>query len=321
MADFVSKAEEFWKHSKVLAWILVLTAMGAVLFATYWSPSPGVSIGLLACAAGIMSVRPEMHFYEKLAWILVLISFTILEVRAIVKSDQENFANLINQNSKFKETNDSLFWLYILSQSQFTDTMKQFSQTNKKESGHFESLLKQDQVLFEHERQLAESLNGTLVPGNEPTPKNSCGPVPHGSVILVLGNEAQHNASIVGSFPHTVLAWRHMSTAPIVSLDRSPTGNIAVMLDLRSADGRIIARMNKDGFVVNRNNYLEMKRDKSSLKIIDEFGSEVLNVQYLNSEAIAVSGQNIGLPSGVSGICIAGLPNVPDFAIDPIRQQ
>ncbi len=54
--------------------------------------------------------------------------------------------------------------------------------------------------------------------------------------------------------------------------------------------------MDKEGFVVNRNNFLEVKRNKSSLKIIDEYGNEVLKVRYLNPSAISVSGPHIGLP-------------------------
>lgn len=123
----------------------------------------------------------------------------------------------------------------------------------------------------------------------------------------MLGDESQHNAALITTFPHTVIEVEHDKVkTPVLSLARSQSGVITVLLDMRSKDGRIIARMDKDGFVVNRNNFLEMKKDKSSLKIIDEYGSEVLKVRYLNPSAISVSGSHIGLPQGMTYFCSSG---------------
>jgi hypothetical protein len=318
MVDFVAWIEDTWKTSSVLAWVLVLLGFGAVVLTFFFPQSPGVSIGLLACAAGIMSLRPDMHIYEKMAWIVVLISFTVWEIRAINKSDNENLLTLMNQNSQFKQTQTALFWAYELDREGFGSTMNEFSRTNSQEGRRFDALVREDHELYEHEEKLAESLNGSLIPGKEPTPKTSCGDIPAGGALLTLGSEDQHNGSIVTKFPHIVLASRRNGVdSPVVTLDRDIKGTIFVLLDIRSRDGRIIARMDSDGFVVNRNAYLEMKKDKNSLKITDEYGAEVLNVRYLNRSAISVSGVGIGLPKGMSYICSQGAgPGKSDYLLD-----
>lgn len=61
-----------------------------------------------------------------------------------------------------------------------------------------------------------------------------------------------------------------------------------MLLDIRDSDRKIIARLNEDGFVVNRNKLLQLKRDKSHLKVIDEYGDSVLDVDYMNSKTIRI---------------------------------
>jgi hypothetical protein len=58
-------------------------------WALYKVFDPGIAIGMLATAAGIMSLRPTMHFREKLGWIAILIALTTAEVRSIHKSERE----------------------------------------------------------------------------------------------------------------------------------------------------------------------------------------------------------------------------------------
>jgi hypothetical protein len=62
-------------------------------------------------------------------------------------------------------------------------------------------------------------------------------------------------------------------------------------VDIRSSDGKIIARLDGNGFVVNEHNSLAMKRvDLSSLIVEDEYGREVLNARYLNPHAFRLTG-------------------------------
>jgi hypothetical protein len=316
LSSKVSRLEEFWNNNLILACVLILMGMGAALYAARIPQSPGFNIGLLACTAGVMSLRPQMHFPENVMWVIVLVSFTYLEVRSINQSDQENMNKLIVQNQQFKETHDALFSLYFNSVQEFYQTMSEFSQTNSREEKRFNALVGQDERLFAHEQQLAESLNGTLLPSNEPMPSVSCGVVPPRGALLLLGDGAQANALIINSFPHTVVGIMRSGSPiiPVMSLDRSPNGALSVLLDVRSRDGKIIVRLNRDGFVVNRNNYLEMKRDRSHLLVIDEYGSEVLRVQYRNPKVISVSGGILGSIPNATGNCSSAVGDA-DFTM------
>ncbi len=56
----------------------------------------------------------------------------------------------------------------------------------------------------------------------------------------MLGDDTQHNAALVTRFPHTVLEFVHDKVKiPMLSLDRSPSGTLTVLLDIRSGDGKI----------------------------------------------------------------------------------
>src|SRR5271156_4821805 len=85
-----SVLERVWKNSRVVAWVLVLAGMGIAYWTASHPQSPGFAIGILAAVAGVMSLRPEMHFAEKLAWIGLLVAFTVLEVHAIKVGDKKN---------------------------------------------------------------------------------------------------------------------------------------------------------------------------------------------------------------------------------------
>jgi hypothetical protein len=86
------------------------------------------------------------------------------------------------------------------------------------------------------------------------------------------------------------------SRGPILSIKRNSADSIAVIFDLRSPDGKIIARMDSNGYVVNRNNTLEIQKNDHELKVIDLFGQEVLDVKYLNRHALSIQGQALNFP-------------------------
>jgi hypothetical protein len=123
MGNLTSHFEELWKNSQTISWGLVISAMCLALWATYYPQAPGISIGMLGLVAGIMSLRPEMHVYEKMAWILILIAFAVLEVRAIHKTDEDNRQTRDAQNQKFDLIANGITDSYHLSQQQFAATM------------------------------------------------------------------------------------------------------------------------------------------------------------------------------------------------------
>jgi hypothetical protein len=123
---------------------------------------------------------------------------------------------------------------------------------------------------------------------------------------------SDRNTVLVTQFPRTVVAIKDVG--PAITLDRSDDGSISVEMDIRSKDRRIIARLDKNGFVVNRNNFLEMRKDKSNRVVTDEYGAEVLNAHYLNRNAFVLKGvltypdRNpipIKLGPRMSGVCLA----------------
>lgn len=94
--------ERFWNSNAYVAWLLVALGAALATWAAYSPKSPGVSVGLLALAAGIVSVRPKMHPSERFAWVAVLIALTYMEVNAIRRSDDYNRRIQERQNAEFQ---------------------------------------------------------------------------------------------------------------------------------------------------------------------------------------------------------------------------
>ena len=85
-ADNRSKLEVIWDDKSLVAWVLVVAGIVSAVWA-HCHPIPGVSIGFFALMAGIVSLRPRMHFAEKVAWVLLLATFAAFEVHALTETD------------------------------------------------------------------------------------------------------------------------------------------------------------------------------------------------------------------------------------------
>lgn len=130
-------------------------------------------------------------------------------------------------------------------------------------------------------------LGGILKPASDPTPAICKGLVGKNEVLLIYGSHG--NGAVVQEFPHVVL--RSLSMGDVISLDRLQDGSIAVLMDVKDPDGKVIARLDRNGFIVNANKVLSMDRpDKSTLIVTDEYGMKTLNIRYLNSQAIKIEG-------------------------------
>jgi len=121
----IARIELFWDKNPYCGLALILV-VGAVAVYTGFRPttSPGISIGLLAFAAGVMSVRPKMHFPEKSAWIIILVAFTYQEVRDIRRTDADNVATRNSQNAAFGVIVDDLKTSIQNSKDQYSATVK-----------------------------------------------------------------------------------------------------------------------------------------------------------------------------------------------------
>jgi hypothetical protein len=126
-------------------------------------------------------------------------------------------------------------------------------------------------------------MGGILVPANDPDPIGGQCTIGEDEVGLYLGNYSAKTAR----FPVTAV---QVGGKPLVVLDRNQDGSIALSVDVLSDDGRVIVRIDKNGFTVNPNNYLAVKRlDRSSLVITDQYGMEVLNARFVNKKAFQLS--------------------------------
>jgi hypothetical protein len=136
---------------------------------------------------------------------------------------------------------------------------------------------------------LAKELNlnhGWLVAANDPDPKeNPCiAPLVPKEVLKI------HLGSIMAfgsNFPYAILA---VDGKKELFVDRDAKNRIAISLDIRSADERIITAIENGHFTVNQNNSLDMQHpDRSTLIVRDQYKKEVLNVRYKNKANLELS--------------------------------
>ena len=292
--------------------VFLLLQIGFVLLAWGWFPQerlplPGYSVAVIAVVAAIMSIHGEMKGWQKAIWLLIIGAFLIVELRAI-KQDHEDSKKqasddrktqdtafkvvLDKENKDFAATAGGLAGAYTLSQNQFNATMKQFSATNRDESVRFNALVEEDKKLFAHEEDIAESLSGTLSPGNEPIPPDvkACGGengegIREGDIVLLYDDRK----ILITNQPLPLVVVGSRSKGPLLTLNRSPDGNIFPTGDVRGLDNKIIVRLNSQGYVVNHSGFLEVTKDKHTLTVVDDYGIEIFKVQYLNPRMISIS--------------------------------
>ncbi len=127
--------------------------------------------------------------------------------------------------------------------------------------------------------------SGTLIPTNEPTPKTDayCLRIPPNPFGIYYGDSVAY----FDGQPATIV---EISKIPLLKVTKNDN-EIRISAKLFDEDGKIVAEITDNEFSINRNNFFEKKRpDRSSLIVRDQKGVEVLNVRYVNSSAIKVSG-------------------------------
>jgi hypothetical protein len=110
---------------------------------------------------------------------------------------------------------------------------------------------------------------------------------PQGTQAIYFGG----SVFAASKFPLIALA---VAGKPTLILDKNSDGRIAITTWVFDDEPspRIIAKIVKNKFTVNRNNVESMKlsSDKSNLIVLDQHDTEVLNVKYLNKDAITMTG-------------------------------
>jgi hypothetical protein len=135
---------------------------------------------------------------------------------------------------------------------------------------------------------LAEELNGLLVPSDEPDPPlpSSCSrlrPVPLDALRVYLGG----NAGFTTSDEITVL---NVKGIDLLYLRKTSKG-LAVRAKTFSEDGKVIAEIVDSRFYVNPNNSFRMEKpDNHSIVVYDLQDRKVMDIRYINSHSVRVLG-------------------------------
>src|SRR3990172_385969 len=290
---FVQRIKEYLEPlARPIHLVCLIAAIG---IAGYWFihvPPPGYAVAILGVVAIAMAVNESMHPGEKVVWMIIVFALLIVELRAIDKDRQENQRQqseiLAEETRNFKaiiEGSEKNFRDILTNQQEsHISTMRVLVDSQRKQGIEFEKMLTKQEHIIKRQEKLAESLSGELVPASDPIPPNGCRNLKDDDVIILLGT----NAVVTKRFPHTILQINEQS---VVSIDRTESGSLALLLDIRGNDNKIITRLNKSGFVVNRNNTLQLIRpDKNTIIIEDEYGEEVLNARFLNPKAFRING-------------------------------
>jgi hypothetical protein len=302
------KAEKAWKHWAV-GWIFFLLFSCLIVFWLKHIPTVGKSIGVLAAVAAVMAALMEnLKALAKVAWIVLLFGFVWVEMKAIDKdkiettkaltdsfksvSDeaQRNLGSILeDEHQHFKSVSDD-------QRVSFSVMMGKLGNQQRQQNREFSAILDQQQALFQRQQEFSEFLSGKLLPASEDAPSiEVCRPRLPGmpiafpnknTVFIFLGTHG--NVGYTSEFPKTILS---IDGHDVVSVDRTLAGSLVVSIDIRDTAGRIIAKLNKDGFIVSKDYDLYLLRpDKSTLIVDDVYGNQMLKAHFINPTAFSVEG-------------------------------
>jgi len=121
-----------------------------------------------------------------------------------------------------------------------------------------------------------------LVAAALPPPVSSNCPIPKGAVALYLGN----TVSVITAFPHVVF---RVHGHDVFVIDRNSSG---VLVSVRVFDdvGNAVARLERNTFeAMNSASHVE-RPSPSNLTVYDDRNTRVLDVQFLNPQAMKITG-------------------------------
>jgi len=134
-----------------------------------------------------------------------------------------------------------------------------------------------------------ESLDGVLVPANDPYPDDISCAVPTGSLALIYGDSVIYADNNHLSILSVDTAQSHKE---LLSLERDKNGDVFLNADVRTADDRLVVSISKNHFEVNQNNVMDShapRPDRSTINLKDQYG-HVLEIRYINRHAVRLVG-------------------------------
>ncbi len=323
MPDVSEAAARIWK---ILGWISVLGFLAVGVRWFFHIPSTGKGGVLLAVGATLMPLFWErVCVINRMFWVAMLFVLLAVEYRAIDKdqadaiSRQQDALQKIGQGFTNLLTAQQTSFGSLINQSQtnfnslmrnerddFDKMLKNNLAAQRQENANFSALVSQQKDLLNKQEELYDFTSNKLLPASDPMPANRCGSGLPDDVFVFLGTHS--NTMITNKFPHTVLM---IGDHNVISIDRGGTGSLVIYVDMKDASGKIIARLNGDGFIVGKNYELYLLRpDKNTVIIDDGFGSHVLKARFLNPRAFSVEGTAIYGDksfqlemSGFTGLC------------------
>ncbi len=156
-------------------------------------------------------------------------------------------------------------------------------------------------VYYEQEQQELSLAYGKLYPIDEPVPNDACSEFNEEFLRVFLG-------PIVGvsvSYPRTIIRIRKND---ILSFEKNSDGSISVSLDIKNSDGKLIVRIRNGEFKVSELYSFDIKRpDRSRLKIFDDKGTAVLDLDFFNPRAMKISMLTDGLETSKDGLYMDGM--------------
>jgi hypothetical protein len=308
---------------RILGWVAVAGFLGVGFWWLYHVPTAGKGGLVLAVGATLMPLFwDKVAVLGKMAWVAMLFVLLAVEYRAIDKEHQESAEA---QQENLREIGNGFEGVLSSEQTNFSSLIKtsqeNFSKLIEGEQRHFESiltgsltaqrqerqdftaLLAKEQELFTRQEELYEYSRGQLLPADDPIP-TTCDPLTPDEFLVQMGNSAY----VTNTFPYSILV---VGGKQIITIDKSTNGTLLLSLDLRLEDGRIIAKIDRDGStIVNPFTGAIVSRDKHTLIVEDQYGKDLVNARYLNKKAFRISGViprrggDIKLPLPFLGGCI-----------------
>jgi hypothetical protein len=121
-----------------------------------------------------------------------------------------------------------------------------------------------------------------LVAAALPQPVSSNCPIPKNAVALYLGNRV----SVVTEFPHVVFRVRDVD---VFRIDRDSSG-LLISFRVFSDSGTLVARLDRNTFTAANSAPHVERPDPSNLVVFDDRDTKVLDLRFLNPQAIQMTG-------------------------------
>jgi hypothetical protein len=131
-----------------------------------------------------------------------------------------------------------------------------------------------------------ERMKDVLLPAADPTPEipAHCRRIPEGALLVFYGD----SLSFATRFPFHLFSVNGLS---LLSIDKRPDGALSINALVKARDGRVIASISDNEFVINKNSILDFSRpDRSTLLIRDEHGDAALRLRFLNTHSVMFTG-------------------------------